>query len=264
MKRLFLCFIGVLLITIGEQNAFAQQKKPKWAAEGYFEDGKTTYVQCISAIGYNYDDALKKAQNFVYQDRNVAAGTDVSVTINNDNVQVESQKTVTVKARIIDKYYEYIRDGEHKVYLLVQTAKNPTYEYDPIKLTDRYRFSPRVFIPGMAQIHKGSVGKGMFFITSEVVLVGGVIVFESMRTNNINKISSTHDAKEKEMYADYANSCATARNISIAGAIGVYAWNIIDGIAAKGKQHIILGDATIKISPYTDYQSTGFALNIIF
>lgn len=261
--RSFITIISTLLVLFVGQSAFAQQQKPKWT-EGFFVEGTNTYLQCIDASGYDHNDARTKAVNKIYENRNLAASTDVSVTITDNNVQVAGKKDLMVKARIIDEYHEVLNPGNHKVYLLVQTAKNPTFDFDQVQLTDKYKFTPRVFVPGMAQIHKGSLGKGIFFIASEAVFVGGIVVAESIRSNNINLINSTHDSQLIKSYTDKANTWASIRDISIAGAVVVYLWNVIDGIVAKGDQHIILSDAFINISPYTDIQSTGFALSIKF
>ena len=54
------------------------------------------------------------------------------------------------------------------------------------------------------------------------------------------------------------------RNISIAGAAAVYIWNIIDGIAVKGEERVFLGMNNVSVSPYSDLNSTGIALNLKF
>ncbi|MCR5646457.1 MAG: hypothetical protein K6F96_08785 [Bacteroidales bacterium] len=262
MKKVFVLIIGALLSFFVGQSAFAQNsKKPKWA-EGYFEEGPHTYLQCFEASGYDRDDARAKAVKKIYESRNIAAGTDVSLSIKDNEVQVGGKKDLIVKARIIDEYHEVVSPGNHKVYLLVQTAKNPTYDYDPV--SEKYSFSPRVFVPGWAQINKGSTGKGICFIASEVVFVGGAFFANSMRKNYLNKINSTHNATLVNSYINKANTWTTIRNVSIVGACAVYLWNVIDGIAAKGEKHLLLGDSRVNISPYSDFQSMGLALNINF
>ena len=51
-------------------------------------------------------------------------------------------------------------------------------------------------------------------------------------------------------YADKRDNCANVRNGFIAGAAVLYVWNVIDGIAAKGKKKgIALGDAQLRMAP---------------
>ena len=117
------------------------------------------------------------------------------------------------------------------------------------QLTGRYPFSARVFVPGMAQLHKGRTGKGLFFIIGS---------YDS-------KIKSTHDAGKIRSYADKRDNCANVRNGFIAGAAVLYVWNVIDGIAAKGKKKgIALGDAQLRMAPYASPQSGGIALALRF
>ncbi len=261
MKKALVILIGALLSIFAGQSAFAQ--KPRWT-EGFFEEGANTYLQCFEASGYDQDNARTKAVNKIFESRNIAAGTDVIVTIKDNEIQVGGKKDLTIKARIIAEYHEIVSPGNHKVYLLVQTVKNPTFNYDPVRLTDKYGFSPRVFVPGWAQLHKGSTGKGICFIASEIVFAGGAFYANSMRNSCINKINSTHNASVVTAYTNKANTWTTVRNLSIIGAGVMYVWNVIDGIAAKGEKHIILGDSRINVSPYSDFQSSGLAFSFNF
>ena len=178
-------------------------------------------------------------------------------------IYIEGAKNLDLKARVIDEYYE--KDGYiYKAYLLVQIAKDKSYDFDKVTISDKYPFSARVFIPGMAQIHKGQKTKGACFIAGEIVFVGGAILSHSMMNSNINKINSTHNSSLKYQYTKNANTWMTMRNVSITGAVAVYLWNVIDGIAAKGEKNVFLTNNNISIIPYTDLNSTGFALNFKF
>ena len=67
----------------------------------------------------------------------------------------------------------------------------------------------------------------------------------------------------KKQYTKNANTWMTMRNVSIAGAAAVYLWNVIDGIATRGEQHILYGH-NVTVNPYTDFNSAGIALNFKF
>jgi hypothetical protein len=54
------------------------------------------------------------------------------------------------------------------------------------------------------------------------------------------------------------------RNGFIAGATALYAWNVIDGIVSKGKKHIQIGDANLKIAPYASPYAGGISLAFNF
>lgn len=124
---------------------------------------------------------------------------------------------------------------------------------------------PRAFVPGMAQFYKGSTGKGAAFIIGEVAFVGGIVGAECVRQAAINRINATHDATLRTTYTRRANNAALVRNVSIAGAVAVYAWNVIDGIVARGKRHVFVGDNwQMDFAPYADGQSGGLAVHIAF
>jgi hypothetical protein len=192
-----------------------------------------------------------------------------------------------VKRRIVNATEPIVTSGQTlKIYLLVQVQRNVNgpddfyqlntslYE-DPdfnrqlkeynARLTGKYPFSARVFVPGMAQLHKGSKAKGLFFILGEAACVGGIVVAESLRASYEAKINSTHDVKQKQSYINSADNSENIRNGLIVGAVALYAWNVIDGIVAKGKKKgIALGDAQLRVAPYVSPEAGGLALSVHF
>lgn len=263
MIRSIALIIGILL-PIFMWGQYANYKdKPSWT-EGFFQEERNSYIEVVSAFGYDESSARDKAASVAISRRSLATGTKATVQVRGNTIIVDGSDNLTVKSRIIDEYSEYHPGKGYRVYLLVQTAKNPSYDFEPVTFSEKYPFSARVFVPGMAQIHKGSVAKGTAFICGEALFVGGIVTGELLARSNYNKSLSTHDARLKEAYIRNANTCRVVRDVSIAGAAVVYLWSLIDGIAAKGKRHVVVGDLGVSLNPYADYYSTGLALNIKF
>ena len=261
MRRFLMIIIGALLL----QGAYSQTtERPKWT-DGYFEEVQNSYVEVVSAVGYEPDNARKKAMQQVLERRSMASGTQATVSMKGNDVQVKSEHDLIAKARVVDEYVERIEAGQYRVYLLVQTAKNPSLSFEPVTLSEKYPFSARVFVPGMAQIYKGGVGKGAIMIAGEVLMVGGIVAAECLRQNYAQQIAMTHNSTLKQHYAQNANICSITRNVCIAGAVAIYAWNVIDGIVAKGDKHIMIGNlAQVRFTPYADYESGGVAAVVKF
>ena len=263
MRKIF--FIGVLC-TFGIMSLRAQSVSnipPEWV-KGYFKELPNSYIEVASGTATDRDAARNKAAQVVMERRNLATGQRVSVNVSGGNVTVSSSGELTVKARVLDEYAEHRGPGEWVVYLLVQTSKHPDNVYETITVTDRYPFSLKSFIPGMAQLDKGQTGKGVGFIVGEVVFVGGMIACEGLRAYNANKISSTHNAQLRMNYTDNANTFATMRNVCIAGAAVVYVWNIVDALVVKGPKRVLLSNASMMLAPYAVPEGIGVALNIHF
>lgn len=179
-----------------------------------------------------------------------------------------------------------LASGKLKVYILIQVERNVNgiddfYTLDTDKyrdkgferrladynaqITSKYPFSARVFVPGWAQLHKGSKGKGIFFILAETVCVGGIVATESLRASYDSKASSSFDTNLKKKYNNRADNCANVRNGFIVGAAAIYVWNVIDGIAARGKKKpLMVGDAQLRLSPYATAQEGGLTLSLEF
>ena len=240
MKRLTI----LLLALLGFAYAEAQQvggKRPEWV-NGYFRDLPNSYIEVSKANGTDRNLARDKQKKMVNQS------------------QVKGDGTLTVKSRVLDEYAEHRGSGDWEVYLLVQTAKNPSFDFEPVSVTDEYPFSARCFVPGMQQFHKGQKAKGVMFIVSEVVCVGGIVVAESMRASYENKLGSTHNVSQRMTYTDNANTWSNVRNGFIAAAAAVYVWNVIDALTTKGTRHV----ETFALAPYATPDSFGLALNINF
>ncbi len=264
MKNALIILISILFPILCWGQNYSDRDKPFWA-NGYSSDHDNSVINVVSATGYSKDDARNKAIQLITANQSLATGQRSNVNVDkNGTIIVTGQDNLTVKARIRDEYSEQSGPGEYRYYLLVQTAKNPTYSLEPVNITNSYKFSPRVFIPGMAQIHKGQTLKGALFITGEIAAVAGIIAFEGMRSSYESKIKLTHNATDIKNYIKKADDMKNIRNGFICGAVAIYAWNVIDGIVCKGKSHIEVGNADMSFVPYTDIQSAGVMMAINF
>lgn len=247
---------------------------PEWVVKKPTPSNKTFSYVVGKGVGMTEADAETKAIADVYYEARRSIGMDVTM----EEVQ-EAYKTgstfgrnmnMHVPIRRVCSYLTFNEKNEYVVYVLCQVSEvGRTQEANFDNFTDCYKAAKNqylkyAFVPGMAQIKKGSVAKGACFIAGEVVFIGGIVVSECMRANYVQKINMTHNANAKQQYLQYANTCAIVRNVSIAGAVAVYIWNVIDGIVAKPKNQINIGQANLNFMPYADTESMGLAVNINF
>ncbi|MCD8183880.1 MAG: hypothetical protein LUE99_13230 [Bacteroides sp.] len=291
MKKL----IFLLALLLASMNAFSQavtELRPFWAKQvpqtpagaNYFVnwgvgEGRTE----SEATNITWADALQKSLHelgvvgITAQDINAVATNGINAVVKFNRMKrriITSTEPITLSANRV-KIYILIQvqrnvNGADDFYSLntanfKDTSFNKKMKSYNAELTGRYPFSARVFVPGMTQLHKGSTGKGLFFIISEAACVGGIVATECMRSSYDSKLKSTHDAGKIRNYADKRDNCANVRNGFIAGAAVLYVWNVIDGIAAKGKKKgILVGDAQLRMDPYASPQSGGIALSLRF
>ncbi|MBO4739015.1 MAG: hypothetical protein J5606_05580 [Bacteroidales bacterium] len=227
---------------------FAQtnKQKPTWASESYHRDLDKSYLEVVVIRG---ESDLTKMRQMAQQE--IERRRHVTVGVMDD---------IWMKAPHIAEYID--KDGA--AYFLYQTLKNPTYTPESVSSVDKYPFSARVFVPGMAQIYKGSTGKGIAFITGEVLLIGGIVTTEFMRVNYSQKIAQTHNSKMKEYYAHNSRICAITRNACIGGAVALYIWNVIDGAVAKGKPHLSVDGKSLSFAPCFAPDYSGIVMNLKF
>lgn len=293
MKQItFAMFILLFAVNMAVSAQSSTELRPSWAyatpvppagANYFLSWGVGEGHDEQSATNAAWADALQKSLHelgvvgITQQDINAVATQGINAVV----------KFNIMKRRVVSATEPIVLGGNRmKIYILIQVQRNVNgaddfyslntgsfrdknfdkrlKEYNA-SITGRYPFSGRVFVPGWAQLHKGSKGKGIFFILAEAACVGGVVATESMRASYESKYDSTHDVDKKRSYANKADNCANLRNGFIAGAAAVYLWNVIDGIAARGKRKaFMLGDAQFKVSPYVAPQTGGFALSLNF
>lgn len=238
--------------------------KPEWA-----DNGTISLSNSIVRPFYAKGRSLKEAQDDVERQKREERARLVAQRVNISSSAANYSSNFDYSAVNLAEYSE--KCGEEYFYWqLAQIVINSGISAIPEKVsfTDKYAVSEvrgRIFVPGMAQFYKGSTGKGAAFIIGEVAFVGGIVGAECVRQAAINRINATHDATLRTTYTRRANNAALVRNVSIAGAVAVYAWNVIDGIVARGKRHVFVGDNwQMDFAPYADGQSGGLAVHIAF
>lgn len=220
--------------------------RPTWASAGYHKDLEKSYLEVVVIRGERDLTKMRQmAQTEIERRRHVTVGV---------------MDDIWMKAPHIAEYL----DDDGTGYFLYQTLKNPTYTPESVSTTDKYPFSARVFVPGMAQIYKGSTGKGVAFITGEVLFVGGIITTEILRTNYNQMWQETHNSSDRNLYARNSRICAISSYICIGGAVALYIWNIIDGAVAKGRPYVLVDNKMLTFSPYISTECTGIAMNVKF
>lgn len=225
---------------------FAQTNKikPTWATESYHKDLNNSYLEVV--LIRNERDLTKMrqmAQKEIERRRHVAVGV---------------MDDIWMKAPPIAEYLD--EDGTG--YFLYQTLKNPTYTPESVSITDRYPFSARVFVPGMAQIYKGSYGKGAVFITGEVLFAAGIATTHYLY--KYYEVKPSHNSAELKDNARWANTFKISRNVCIGGVVALYIWNIVDGAVAKGRPYVSVNNKMMTFTPYFSTESMGIALSLKF
>lgn len=262
-----------LLLLIAAQMTLVAQEMPQWVLQAP-RPANDSYLYVVErGVGATEMEARNRAMGLVYRNTIERLALPINLASINEAITNGSNygETSEVMNVPVNKVCEYIQQeqNQYAVYVLCQVAKygNMAYHFTPFTQCNQLAKSQYIahsFVPGLAQIKKGSVGKGTAFIVSEVVLVGGVVAAECLQRYYAQQISMTHNSTLKQRYAQNANICQISRNVGIGCVAAVYIWNVIDGMIAKGKTQIPLGTAELRLSPYADYESGGVAAKLNF
>lgn len=96
-----------------------------------------------------------------------------------------------------------------------------------------------VLVPGWGQLYKGSKAKGSCILGGEVLLIGGIIVSENLRSDYIRKARQTLNIGFRRTYVTRADQWENVRNVFIAGGVALYVYNVIDAIVAPGRKRVV-------------------------
>ena len=218
--------------------------KPTWASENYHKVLENSYLEVAVIRGEQDLTKMRKmAQDEIERRRHSTVGV---------------EGDIWMKAKLVAEYLD--KDGTG--YFLYQTLKNPTYTLESVSITDRYPFSARVFVPGMAQIYKGSYGKGAVFITGEVLFAAGIATTHYLY--KYYEVKPSHNSAELKDNARWANTFKISRNVCIGGVVALYIWNIVDGAVAKGRPYVSVNNKMLTFTPYFSTESMGIALSLKF
>ena len=243
-----MCLIGTLLLpcTISAQETFGSSgDKPTWATPSFKRTLPNTYLEVVVVTGHDQKSIIKDAEKEIIRRRKLMVGED----------------DPWIKSGYIAAYWETTANGLTG-YFLYQTRKNPTYEPEAVESTTDYGFSPRVFVPGAQQFWKGQNGKATLFIVGEVACVGAIVMSESLKATYISKMNNSYTIRDKQFYSNWANAWNSACYGFIAGAVVLYAWNIIDGIVSPGRPSIKYNNTILTFAPTASPDYLGMALTL--
>lgn len=235
MKRIGLLFLFsafLLPLAYGE----VAKEKPEWVAKPVHVDGETSYLITIKAFGYSEDDVRDQANKQIEQERKRNIG------IRSKGADESGEAGFTYAYRILEEYWETEGAFAHGWFLVQMCKKYKCDEWEHVEVgTTKYPFSARCFVPGMAQIYKGSKVKGGLIIGGEALGVAGIVTCFSMKASNEKLMQEAYKSDIKQQYADRADMWQNIGFGCIAFTAAVYIYNVIDGAVSPGQKHIQIG-----------------------
>lgn len=174
-------------------------------------------------------------------------------------------KDIELTANKIDEYWQQTMVQGQCLYtcysLYAVAIPNMPLCFDRIRLSERYGFKGFLYslIPGGGQLYKGQKLKGACLMGGEILLVGGVIVSENMRSSYVKKMKE--QPKFADVYNTKADNSANIRNVFIGAAAALYVYNLIDASISPGARRVILEKQYIpRLTAMDERDYTGLTL----
>ncbi|WP_289074956.1 DUF5683 domain-containing protein [uncultured Bacteroides sp.] len=282
-------FLLLILLCSNSFNIVAKtasdKVKPRWLTSSLPENISPSYIFIsASGSGTSLEEARQRTlvnlTTKLEHERGIKISSSVKVNseaqrINGKRTQntvqtfqmecTEDDKNITLTTRAIDEYWERSDYGNFICYILY-TVSDTNYaggSYDDdIKLTTSYGAKGffMSLIPGVGQLYKGSKTKGAYIMGGEILLIGGIITTESLRSSYIKKMKE--QPKFLKEYNTKADNFENARNICIGAAAALYVYNLIDAIVAPGARRVIVKRNRFPvIQPVASREMSGVSLS---
>lgn len=273
--------IALLLLIVVSAFGNNGSGRPRWISEVPVASNNTFEYKVIVVHASSISEARalvpREMTHYVETSHNVQITSVSKIASENVNGNVSEQTNfnmmalvegdpVKVVVKIIDEYQE--TDKGQDVYYFLCALGNPkasSVRFDKVQVTDKYGAKGlwrSAIVPGWGQMYKGSTGKGIAILGAEVVALGGVVAFESMRSSYVTKMHK--QPQFAQQYASKATNCKNIRNGFIAGAVAIYVYNLIDAVAAPGSRWIKTKGSGLAFYPTATNESIGFALSYSF
>lgn len=280
MKKGFI-IIALLLSIMVSALGNNGNGRPRWISEVPVASNNTFEYKVIVIHASNSSEARalvpREITHYVETSHNVHITSVSKIASESNNGNLSEQTSfnmmavvegdpVNVVVKIIDEYQE-TEKGRDVYYFLcaVGNPKASSVRFDKVQVTDKYGAKGlwrSAIVPGWGQMYKGSTGKGIAILGAEVVALGGVVAFESMRSSYVTKMHK--QPQFAQQYASKAANCKNIRNGFIAGAAAIYVYNLIDTVAASGSRWIKTKSGGLAFYPTATNESIGFALSYSF
>ncbi|WP_294635387.1 DUF5683 domain-containing protein [uncultured Bacteroides sp.] len=295
MKKPFfrIALAGSLLFVcclLGASDALAQKvlrrsdkMRPVWLAN---KTPKTTYLtfhyQVVEADGKTLDESrhecLVALSRYIGQTWKISGEAETDIRTENRNGQITESSVysfhykvkdeeVSVTSVKYDEYWEYVDypgGGRYRCYVLFGVADAPVPQFDRLSFTRQYGvrgMMRSLVVPGWGQMYKGSTTKGLCILGGEVLLTGGIIVSENLRSSYVKKMHE--QPKHQQTYNTKADNWENVRNVCIGAAAALYVYNLVDAAVANGRKRAKV-HKPVQFAMYPtlgECNGVGFALN---
>lgn len=175
-------------------------------------------------------------------------------------------KPGTYYARLIDEYVSFDDNVDetydYTLYQLFEVTNRedgvmPDYDGCDITRSRNGGALLRSIIPGLGQYYKGQNVKAYCIWGGEAVCIAAALICEKRRSDyaaDRNRFMAEGDMVSWDSYRSKSQSWRVFRNIAIGGAIGVYAYNLLDAALSKGPRRVVVrknssSDMSLAVAP---------------
>lgn len=268
------------LLSLTTATAFAQKKvsdriPPAWLRNPPVASNNTFRYTTVYAVGETIDEARQKCLSELLAGTGLKNG--MAVVSGNKSREILSQswengklterldyKSTTetsssgdefrIHIQDIDEYWTRTANGQYQITkLFAESGINMIPDFDEVYLTHKYGARGlwrSAIVPGWGQMHKGSYAKGGIIMGCTVGLTAGIIVSNSIMTDNLSKAAHASSGMAVKQYQANINNASLSRNLCIGGLAALYIYNLIDAVVSPGARRVIVTPAAYGKNAY--------------
>jgi len=167
-------------------------------------------------------------------------------------VTFSAPRQATFYAKLADEYISLDENADmsydytlNQLYALSVDDSGSMPVFDDFELTRKYNGKALALsiVPGLGQMYKGQKVKGWVILGGEAGLVAMAVYFNHRARNYAHDFDKA-DAAIAPSYRSKKKSWQNIRNVAIAGACGLYVYNLLDAAISKGARRVTVSKSS--------------------
>ena len=157
---------------------------------------------------------------------------------------VTTGESPTIRGLRLQEEFSEQSGNRHETWVLMAIPKTSGVREPPTRNSFVMR---SMLLPGWGQYAMGNERKGLFLALGAIAAVPAAMTFSSLRAEDLTRARSTQIQESRTFYTNEANRYGTFTAVTIAGAVAIWGYGVIDAASSPVKLYVQGGPAGTRV-----------------
>ena len=148
---------------------------------------------------------------------------------------ITTGESPTIRGLRLQEEYTEQAGNRHEAWVLMAIPKTSGIREPPTRNSFVVR---SMLLPGWGQYAMGNERKGLILALGAITAVPAAMTFSSLRAEDLNRARSTQIQESRIFYTNEANRYGTFTTVTIAGAVAIWGYGVIDAASSPVKLYV--------------------------